>query len=784
MRHSRALFPSSLLLSAALSPACSGDGEAVGGDGGARDPWADVEVSLDPFSLRYGTAELAPGALRVGSVPVYDPAEGYDPINLKDPDLAAFAPSVSWSAVETAAWEGEALRLEFDDGGQGMLSLRPGQGAADDQGLPLRLSLDHISPYISLSFTSPEADGIYGLGETFDAVEQRGQVRAMQIELDSELESSYNEAHVPVPFFVDATLGFGVGVESDWPMVFDVGVADPDLVEVVVATEQALDFRLFGADVPGEVADPVEVVAAWTRASGLPRLPPTWAGAPFIWRNENVDGQEVLDDALAIRDNDLAFGVLWVDNPWQTSYNSMQPDPEQFPEWDTLVSQLHALGFRWMAWSTPYVEEADPEFATYRDEGLLVDLPIEFNQFGPLVDLTLPAAMERWQGRVAAARDRGIEGWKLDYGEDVQVGYGGRLPTEFANGQDERTMHHRFAEYYDTAYAAPYDTLGRDRFLLGRGGAWGTQSEVDCIWPGDLDNDLRRHGEEGHVGGLPSAIRGGTSLSMSGFPCFASDTGGYRHGRANEETIIRWTEYSALLPVMQVGGGENHHYWLLEGDWTERVLEVGQRYTQLHIQLFPYLRALQVAASTVGTPILRPPELVGGPRSDDSFLVGEALFVAPVEVAGATSRTVNFPPGGWVHWWTGDRYEGEAEVAAPLGEGPLFIAEGGIVPMLRSSVRTLSPATEEGVDSWANDKGDLTIRFVPGEGRFTVVDGPTIVGGSDHLTIGEPGIYRDTIVTIWAPEASSILEDGVAIDTSKDGPWLRATAGRGELSWR
>jgi hypothetical protein len=164
--------------------------------------------------------------------------------------------------------------------------------------------------------------------------------------------------------------------------------------------------------------------------------------------------------------------------------------------------------------------------------------------------------------------------------------------------------------------------------------------------------------------------------------------------------------------------------------------------------------------------------------------VGEALFVAPVEVAGATSRTVNFPPGGWVHWWTGDRYEGEAEVAAPLGEGPLFIAEGGIVPMLRSSVRTLSPATEEGVDSWANDKGDLTIRFVPGEGRFTVVDGPTIVGGSDHLTIGEPGIYRDTIVTIWAPEASTILEDGVAIDTSKDGPWLRATAGRGELSWR
>ena len=59
------------------------------------------------------------------------------------------------------------------------------------------------------------------------------------------------------------------------------------------------------------------------------------------------------------------------------------------------------------------------------------------------------------------------------------------------------------------------------------------------------------------VGGLPSALQGALSLSASGFPFFAADTGGYRHSPASKETWIRWVEQSALSTVMyefQVGG--------------------------------------------------------------------------------------------------------------------------------------------------------------------------------------------------------------------------------------
>ena len=49
----------------------------------------------------------------------------------------------------------------------------------------------------------------------------------------------------------------------------------------------------------------------------------------MLWRDEDEGQDTVLADARAIRENDLAFGVMWIDNPWQTTYNSMAPDPSR-----------------------------------------------------------------------------------------------------------------------------------------------------------------------------------------------------------------------------------------------------------------------------------------------------------------------------------------------------------------------------------------------------------------------------------------------------------------------
>ena len=48
-----------------------------------------------------------------------------------------------------------------------------------------------------------ETEAFYGLGETFDSILHRGRVRPMQIEVEIDRESAYNEVHVPVPLLIE-----------------------------------------------------------------------------------------------------------------------------------------------------------------------------------------------------------------------------------------------------------------------------------------------------------------------------------------------------------------------------------------------------------------------------------------------------------------------------------------------------------------------------------------------------------------------------------------------------
>jgi alpha-D-xyloside xylohydrolase len=730
-------------------------------DGASLKVLADGLLELTATNGTVQSFELAFGF--VGS---YDPIFNYDPYSLKDPVWASAVPAgLSWAIPESAEWDGSCFQITLSNREKAELFIEA------DSGIGLRWRQKAGSPYAPYARIRAEIDGspgFYGLGETFDGVEHTDTIHAMHMVYDATLESSYNEAHVPVPLLI-STAGWGVLVESYRPGVVDVGAESAGVVELIF--EQSDDFNAFFYGPPA----PVDVVARYHQQTGLPELPPSWAFAPLQWRNVAADSAMIRDDAAQIRANDVATGLIWVDNPWQSSYNSMQPNTEQFPDFTELVAELQAAGFRFMAWTTPYIEEADPEYQHYVDSGWLVDAPILFSDFGPLIDFTNPEAFSAWEGRVAAAKALGIEGWKLDYGEDLQIGIGSsRVQFGLYSGETERTLHHRWAELFHTPYATPYQEQG---FLLGRSGGLGTQDTTDCIWPGDLDSDFRVFRDNLHVGGLPAAIRGGTSLSASGFPFYASDTGGFRHNRPTHETMIRWTEYSALLPIMQYGGGGvNHNPWDFtpDGDsqFTEETLSMFKRYASLHTRLFPYFYelsrrvALEGGAVIVAQGLAWPEENI---HSQSDFMVGPSLFVAPVEVEGALEREIVLPPGNWVHWWSGESVSGEVVVAAPLGEGPLFIKEGGIVPMLRPSVMSLSPS-DGSVDSWADDPGRLYARVVPGEGEgFMLESGESLEWKEGGLEVRDGSLYTGWAIEIYAPEGRVFSFNGEVLEEGEEG---------------
>jgi alpha-D-xyloside xylohydrolase len=245
------------------------------------------------------------------------------------------------------------------------------------------------------------------------------------------------------------------------------------------------------------------------------------------------------------------------------------------------------------------------------------------------------------------------------------------------------------------------------------------------IWPGDLDATFARAGEPAtddgdaytSVGGLPASVIAGLSLSASGFPFYGADTGGYRHAPPDAELLMRWIQQTALSTVMQVGNGASTVPWEgeLEVDGVAAV-DVLRTYARLHLRLFPYLWSEAQRMPAEGRPIQRPlglahPEL--GAHPDDAYLLGPDLLVAPVLTRGARAREVPIPPGAWIDWWTGERVVGPGVVvrSAAIDELPLFLREGAVVPLLRSTIDAIEPTREpERVDAFATRPGPLWLR--------------------------------------------------------------------------
>jgi alpha-glucosidase len=135
----------------------------------------------------------------------------------------------------------------------------------------------------------------------------------------------------------------------------------------------------------------------------------------------------------------------------------------------------------------------------------------------------------------------------------------------------------------------------------------------------------------------------------------------------------------------------------------------------LRYRLMPALYAAMWRAARDGEPPLRPlacgfPEDARACAEEDSFLIGDALLVAPVLEAGATARRVYLPVGdGWYDWRAGTWHPGGVEIAveAPLGRLPLFAAAGSAIPVARHR------AAAADRDNWRG----LRVFADPGQGR-------------------------------------------------------------------
>jgi sulfoquinovosidase len=514
--------------------------------------------------------------------------------------------------------------------------------------------------------------------------------------------------YFPVPFF-HTSHGVSVLVDTTYRSEIDFGSpsATPGTFSIGVDTT-SFALTLYVRD------NPLDAIDDFTADTGRPPIPAPWAFGPRrrINRGSKIDGT---DEWQLMRDRKLP--LTGIDDAMHALPSVSQAGIE--PELKMWTALLHANGFKVFDYNNPYVSlsavnsKADYLFGNSQNffEQMPNGMPATtfFLSGGAqqisAIDLTNPAAVTWFHSLLKRSLDLGYDGWMHDFGEYVA------RTSKFHDGRRGDEVHNAFSVL---SAKAGFEFLQKekpnDAFFFVRSGYTGSQQYIYEAWGGDPEASFDE------TQGLPSSLRGGLNLSMSGVPYWSSDIGGYKcltDAPHDREMLWRWYEASALSPMMHDEdacsnpiGGEKKKATL----WSDVETQIVYReMASLHTRLAPYFRTLALQSHEHGTPLtqhpfLRFPQSPHAWSVDDSFYLGQALYAAPVVRRGQLNRKLWLPPGTYVEWNSRNVFEGDAniEVPAPLNRLPLFLVAGHILPLLDNDVQTLAPSSVQTVVSEAN----------------------------------------------------------------------------------
>jgi len=176
--------------------------------------------------------------------------------------------------------------------------------------------------------------------------------------------------------------------------------------------------------------------------------------------------------------------------------------------------------------------------------------------------------------------------------------------------------------------------------------------------------------------------------------CFfwSHDIGGHMGPRI-PESYTRWVQFGATTAALRSHSTrspeQDRRPWKYP-EWAEDSMRIS---FHLRSVLFPYIYSSARQSNFDSIPLNRPmyieyPGLEKSYRSPQQYFFGDAFLVAPVVSPGEGPgrvgvQTVWFPEGVWYNWFTGERFDGEADVlvAADINEFPLYARGGVPVPM-------------------------------------------------------------------------------------------------------
>lgn len=535
---------------------------------------------------------------------------------------------------------------------------------------------------LTVRFEARDGERFYGMG----------QYQQPWLDLKGcSLELAQRNSQASVPF-LQSNLGYGLLWNN--PAIGEAVLAKNHTVWTARVTEE-MDYWITAGD---SVA---QVTRQYASATGTPPPAPEFISGLWQCKLRYRNQQEVLEVAREYHRRHLPLSVMVIDFFHWPNQGTWCFDPVDWPDPKAMVEELESLGIKLMVSVWPTVEARSPLFPQMKAKGWLVtsdrgvQVNLDFMGNTTFYDATHPQARQFvWETVKKNYYDLGIKLFWLDEAEPEYRAYdfdnyryhagpvlevGNRYPRDFAQG------------FYDGLH----DAGEKEIVNLVRCSWAGSQRYGVLAWSGDVHSSFHA---------FRNQLAAGLNMGLAGIPWWTTDIGGFQGGNIHDpafhELLIRWFQWAVFCPVLRMHGyreprvqpAESYRNGIPQCDsgspnelWSygEENYAIMQRWLGVRETLRPYIDKLYENAHNHGDPLMRPmfwhyPDEPQSWQTEDQYLFGEDLLVAPVMQAGQRQREVWLPGG---HCWVsldGERYQGgqRVTVVAALETIPLFIREG------------------------------------------------------------------------------------------------------------
>ena len=553
--------------------------------------------------------------------------------------------------------------------------------------VPIRIDAREMKPIqgtndfmLTARFEAFDDEKIFGMGQYQEKnLDKKG----------ATLELAHRNSQASVPFYISSR---GYGFFWNNPAI-GTATFGTNKTEWVAKSTKKLDYFITAGDTPAELEE--QYSAATGRTPMMPEFGLGYWQCKLRYRTQD----EILAVARKHKELGLPMDAIVVDFFHWTRQGDFKFEPRDWPDPDAMVKELKELGIETVVSVWPTIDERSENYGEMLDKGYLVNpdrgMSYHMSWMGNTVfyDATHPGAQEFvWEKCKENYYKKGIRCFWLD---EAEPEYG---PYDFDNYRYYAGPALQCTNIYPVMYAKGfYDGLKKegekDILSLVRCAWAGSQKYGALTWSGDIHSSFRAMREQ---------LQAGLNICLAGIPWWTSDIGGFVGGDISDpkfkELLVRWFAWGAFCPVFRMHGerspwyereeefingvrqltsGQDNEVW----SFGEDNYEILKKYLFIREKLRPYIRECMKEASENGSPVMRPMfydfhEDKVCWETEDQYMFGPDLLVAPVMEEGVSTRTVYLPVGEiWTESYTGKKYEGGQTVVAeaPIDVIPVFV---------------------------------------------------------------------------------------------------------------